>query len=308
MRYGAITGGIRSWRRCAVLVALAIVLTIAVFPAAPAGAADTRIVGAQSVHVRACPATDCDVVGTAWLGSTVRVTGPEANGFLPVQVNGMLGFVHRLYIGGTSHDPWLNEGQAGCQRIAMIFNIGIGYEPSQTVLDTLLTSGVDATMFPMGWWALQHPDYMRGLETSGFVIGTHGHDSLHLTQYGTDTVVADIETSANAIESVIGRQIDPWFTPYAADTSPWMRGVIADLGYTSVGWRVPAADYGSNATAESVYAQVVPNTYDGAILEFHLDGPATEQSTAVALPWIIADLQAAGYQFVTVPELATPCS
>jgi len=49
------------------------------------------------------------------------------------------------------------------------------------------------------------------------------------------------------------------------------------------------------------------NVTDGAIIEMHLDGPASALSTGVALPWLIADLRAEGYQFVTIPQMTEPC-
>lgn len=46
---------------------------------------------------------------------------------------------------------------------------------------------------------------------------------------------------------------------------------------------------------------------DGGIIEFHLDGPAMERSTAAALPGIVAELKARGHTLVTVPEIVLPC-
>ena len=60
-------------------------------------------------------------------------------------------------------------------------------------------------------------------------------------------------------------------------------------------------------TADEVYNRVMARVHDGAIVELHLDGPATDQSTALALPSIIHDLEARGYRLVTVPEILLPC-
>ena len=47
--------------------------------------------------------------------------------------------------GGTA--PWFREGDVACGRIALVFNIGIGETPSETILHTLVEKEVDATMF-----------------------------------------------------------------------------------------------------------------------------------------------------------------
>ena len=59
--------------------------------------------------------------------------------------------------------------------------------------------------------------------------------------------------------------------------------------------------------AESIYGNVVGGAYDGAIIELHLDSERSIDGTAVALPWIIDDLRAQGYRFVTVPTIAGGC-
>ncbi len=52
---------------------------------------------------------------------------------------------------------------------------------------------------------------------------------------------------------------------------------------------------------------MVNGAYDGAIVEFHIDGAATAVSTGRAPPRIIQTLRARGFTFVTIPRLATPC-
>jgi peptidoglycan/xylan/chitin deacetylase (PgdA/CDA1 family)/uncharacterized protein YraI len=251
---------------------------------------------------------DCQVIGAASLGDTIEVTGSITNGFYPVRWFGVDGFAHSLFVTTGSVAPWFVEGDVSCKRVAFSFNIGIGNTPSQTVLNTLVQKDVDATMFPMGWWAEAHPDYLRALNAAGFVIGTHGDQMLFLTDQGDATIRKDVTDSIAAIESVIGRPMDPYFTPYAADTDNRVRTIVSELGLLPVGWKIAAADYGTGVTEQFVYSQIMNNIYPGAVVEFHLDGPSTAQSTARALPRIIDDLRARGYEFVTVPQMTIPCS
>ncbi len=180
-----------------------------------------------------------------------------------------------------SDAPWFVEGDVACPRIALIFDIGIGETPSETVLDTLIEKDVSATMFPMGSFARSQPDYLRRLADAGFEIGTHGDTNLWLTDAPDDAIRADIRSSIDAIEAVIGRPIDRYHTPYAANTDERVRTVVASEGLLPVGWKVAAPDWSADATEEGVYNAVFYNAYPGAIVEMHLDGPATERSTAV---------------------------
>jgi len=265
------------------------------------------VTATDNVNIRICPATGCEIVATAKLGAPLDVTGNPVNGFLPVSINGTRGFAYALYITDQVEDTWFFEGEAGCKRVAFIFNIGVGATPSQSVPETLVEENVPATMFAMGEWAIEHPDYLRTLDKAGFTIGTHGNTATYLTSATDEEVAADIQASLVNISAVTGKPVAPWATPYAADTDPRIRRITAQLGLVPVGWTVSAADYDGTATADSVYDQVTGSVTDGSIVEFHLDGPATGSSTAVALPRIIETLRADGYTFVTVPEMATPC-
>jgi peptidoglycan/xylan/chitin deacetylase (PgdA/CDA1 family) len=270
-------------------------------------AASGTVVATDAVNVRACPSTACDILGIVHLGAALEIIGDPIDGFYPVAWQGGEGFVYALFVsvGGTA--PWFREGDPSCNRVAIIFNIGIGYTPSSSIVQTLLDYNVPATMFPMGWWALEQPEFLRMLADAGFVIGTHGHGSVNLPTLADAAISHDVNTSVEAIEWVLGRPISPYFTPYAADSDERVRAIVSNLGLLPVGWHVAAADYGPDATEQSVYDYVMPNVYPGAIIELHLDGPATEQSTALALPRIIEDLWAQGYDLVTVPDLVNPC-
>lgn len=274
----------------------------------PAGVGAATVSGTDAVNIRSCASLDCEVVGIAPLGSPVDVIGDEQDGWVPVSWGNVQGYAYSLYVGSGTEAPWLLQGDPACNQVALIFNIGIGNAPSASVIDTLLAEDVDATMFPMGWWAGAYPEYLKTLDEAGFVIGTHGGEQVLLTTLDDGAITADVASSVTAIEAIIGRGIDPWMTPYAADTDERVRRLVAEMGLMPVGWTIAAADYGPEATADGVYAQVMSGITPGAIVELHLDGPATEVSTALALPLIIRDLRAQGYDLVTIPELAQPCT
>ena len=272
-----------------------------------ASAATGRVVATPSVNIRTCPTLECQVIGAASLNDNVEITGTMVNGFYPVRWFGVEGWAYGLYLmpGGTA--PWFVEGDAYCNRVAFVFNIGIGYTPSQSILNTLIQQDVDATMFPMGSFARSQPGYLRQLDDAGFVIGTHGDRNLFLTNESDSAIRQDVNASIAAIEAVIGRPMDPYFTPYAADTNNRVRTVVSQMGLLPVGWNIAANDYASTATESAVYSRIMNNVYPGAVIEFHLDGPATESSTARALPRIIRDLRAQGYEMATIPDMADPC-
>jgi len=199
------------------------------------------------------------------------------------------------------------QGDAGCMRVALIFNMGSGYEPATSILNTLSAYGVRATMFPMGWFADARSEIVQWMSASGHVIGSHGYLGPELTSRSDWDVANDIAASSQSIANAIGYWPAPWFTPFAGAADDRVRAIAVNQGYTTVSWGVNSNDWGWNATAASVYANVMDNVYDGAIVELHFDSPTTTSSTAGALPWIIEDLSARGYRLVTVPDMTQPC-
>jgi len=270
-------------------VALVAAILLPLLAVRPADAAMGRVVTAESLNIRACAALDCQVIGAAHLGDAIEIAGGIVNGFYPVRWFGQDGYAFAPYINPGNTAPWFVEGDVSCKRVALTFNIGIGYTPSQSVLNTLIQKETDATMFPMGWWVAAQPNYLRALDAAGFVIGTHCDERNNLTGLSDAGIRQDTLDSIAAIEAMIGRPIDPYHTPYAADTDNRVRTVVSNLGLLPVGWKVAAADYGSGVTSSFVYSRVMNGIYPGAIVEFHLDGPASAPSTGSGVINVLAE-------------------
>lgn len=293
------------------------VLALAIWPGvAPATAqahapeADSAIVvSTNALDIRSCPEPDCAVAATAPLGSAIAVTGEEVDGYVPIRFEDQSGFAPALFLAADpSSPPYLLEGEPGCQRVAFLFNIGVGFEPDLGILETLKAEQVPAAMFVMGWWTEQNGPFLKRLADDGYLIGSHGYDAIEATTRSDDEVYDDVWHATETIEAAIGRPMDRYFTPYAAAIDDRVRSIVAAQGLLPVAWNVPAADYGEEATEASVYSRVMDNMYDGAIVEFHLDAEKSADTTGRALPRIIDDLRAQGYRFVTIPEMMQPCS
>jgi peptidoglycan/xylan/chitin deacetylase (PgdA/CDA1 family) len=264
--------------------------------------------GSPAVNVRDCPSFACDVIGTVTVSDRVEITGEQTDGFYPIRFNSLSGYAYSLYISPLPDPaPYFFRGEPGCNRVAIIFNVGVGYEFDLPTLDILEQYDVPATFFVMRWWAEQNPDLLRELVARGYPIGSHGDMPLDLSLTSDADVIADIQSAEAKIRAIIGDDLGPWLTPFAASGDERTRVIISGQGYLPVGWEVPAADYEADADPNAIWERVVPNIYDGAIIEMHIDAPATAAGTRVALPWVIDALSQRGYQFVTIPELVLPC-
>jgi peptidoglycan-N-acetylglucosamine deacetylase len=198
-------------------------------------------------------------------------------------------------------------GEPGCGRVALIFNVGSGYEPALSILDTLKSYDVAATMFLMGWWLDWAPDTAKYLASFGHPLGSHGNLPPEYTIRTDEDIKADIWATEEAFLRVLGYKPLPIITAFAGASDARVNAIAARLGYTMIGWKVETADWDPNVSATMIYDRVVNTVYDGGIVEMHIDSSASVRTTAVALPWIIEDLAAMGYRFVTIPEMMTGC-
>src|SRR6185437_15327677 len=142
-------------------------------------------------------------------------------------------------------------GDPSLPAVALVFNVGAGFEPATAILDTLADEHQHATFFVMGWWAEQHPDLLRQIADGGHEIASHGHSIFDLTQATDAEVRADLESADTAISAVIGRTTRPLWSPSAGYRDARVRGIAASLGYRPILWTIDSSDWTAEATPES---------------------------------------------------------
>jgi peptidoglycan/xylan/chitin deacetylase (PgdA/CDA1 family) len=197
------------------------------------------------------------------------------------------------------------QGDPSRPDVALVFNVGAGFEPATAILTALAEHQQTATFFVMGWWAERHPDLLRQIAEGGHEIASHGHSIFDLTQATDVQVRADLESADAAIAAVTGRSTRPLWSPSAGYRDARVRGIAAALGYRPILWTVDSGDWTTEATPESVYSHVVNGAQNGAIIVLHVDSPTSRDSTAQVLSAAIDRLQADGYRLVTITELLT---
>src|SRR5260370_19717127 len=202
-------------------------------------------------------------------------------------------------------DSEVSSGDPSLPNIALVFNVGAGYEPATSILETLADRRQRSTFFVMGWWAERHPDLLRQIADGGHEIASHGHSIFDLTQASDAQVRADLESADAAIAAVTGHTTRPLWIPSAGYRDARVKTVAASLGYRPILLTIDSADWTTEATPESVYRHIVNGAANGAIIVLHFDSPTSADSTAQWLPAAIDALRAAGYRLTTITQLLT---
>jgi peptidoglycan/xylan/chitin deacetylase (PgdA/CDA1 family) len=197
------------------------------------------------------------------------------------------------------------HGNSTLANVALVFNVGAGYEPASAILETLADHQQHATFFVMGWWAERHPGELRQIAAAGHEIASHGHSIFDLTQASDAQVRADLEDADRAISSITGHSTRPLWSPSAGYRDARVRSIAADLGYRPILWTVDSGDWTTDASPESVYSHIVNGASNGAIIVLHYDSPHSAVATAEVLPAAIDALRGAGFQLMTITDLLT---
>lgn len=199
------------------------------------------------------------------------------------------------------------RGKPSEKMVALTFDDGPNEPYSSQILDILADYDVKATFFLIGKNVELYPETAKRIVAEGHALGNHSysHNANHaLTEYGAK----DLELAQAAIYNTTGVKPHLYRPPHGKK-SPWELQKVRSDGLIEVTWSVSSNE--PNTGSPLVMAQAIVNrTKPGGIILLH-DGYGTAHNsrysdkslTVEALPLIIEQLQAKGFQLVTVPEL-----
>ncbi len=193
----------------------------------------------------------------------------------------------------------VNPRPSSGKYVALTFDDGpSSYTPQ--ILEILKEKGVRATFFNLGSQAQSNPSGSRAIVEAGQELASHTMAHRNLPTVDRDTLRSEISTAADALSEASGTHPQMIRAPYGAfgDTE-WARS--GDLISCNVLWNVDTCDW-ERPGADAIRAEAVNSAFNGAIILMH-DGGGNREQTVAALPGIIDDLRAKGYEFVTVSEL-----
>lgn len=195
--------------------------------------------------------------------------------------------LHHIRI--TKRDP------VGKKLVALTFDDGPSATTTPTLLDTLYKEDVPVTFFVLGNMARANPDIVKRAASEEHVIASHTMYHQNLVRLKAPEVESDINEAKSVLESITGTAPTLTRPPY---------GSINDYVRTYAGtplilWSVDTLDWKSKDPA-AILATTMEQVHDGAIILMHDVHPTSVE----AVPTLITSLRDAGYEFVTVPELA----
>lgn len=179
--------------------------------------------------------------------------------------------------------------------IALTFDDGPSPITTPRLLDILQEKKVKATFFVLGRMAQVSPEILKREEREGHAVGSHTMGHVDLTTMDITGVEQDMAVMDGVFNEILGRPVGLVRPPYGAINDVVKAGVEKPL----VIWTIDPEDW-KFKDAGRTRRHIMERAFDGSIVLLH----DIYSQTVDAVEVVIDDLRAAGYEFVTVPEMA----
>lgn len=180
--------------------------------------------------------------------------------------------------------------------IALTIDDGPSGQITDTLLEGLEARGAHATFFICGYRIRSFRAYPQKILDGGHEIGLHTDSHATLTKLDSDGVRKELEGMMGLLPE--GYRVTLMRPPGGAYNNT-VKAVCLDMGLSIIMWSVDPKDWATN-DVDLIVSRIVNGASDGAIILMH----DLKSSSVQAALKAIDKLQAQGYVFVTVSELA----
>lgn len=189
-------------------------------------------------------------------------------------------------------DPTIDPTQ---KLVALTFDDGPNPTHTNAILDTLEQYGAKATFFDLGSLVEKYPDVVRREEALGCETASHSYAHKNFNKLSNAEIKTDMQQTEAAFQKALGHSPSLFRPPYGAcDTR-----VAQQIDLPICLWSVDTLDWKSRDAAEILKVIRAEGDLDGKVILMH----GIYGATAEAVAQLVPQLQAEGYQLVTVSEL-----
>lgn len=181
--------------------------------------------------------------------------------------------------------------------IALTFDDGPASGSTEKILDALQQYNADATFFMLGEKANENPDLAKRVADEGHEIANHSITHPDLANLDQQQVRNEMQDSQNQIEEATGVRPDLFRPPYGS-RSDTVDSVASETNQQLVFWDIDTMDW-DNQDPQEMEQIIEKQIQPGSVILMH----DIHETSADAVPQILATLQNQGYEFVKVSDV-----
>jgi cellulose synthase/poly-beta-1,6-N-acetylglucosamine synthase-like glycosyltransferase/peptidoglycan/xylan/chitin deacetylase (PgdA/CDA1 family)/spore germination protein YaaH len=199
-------------------------------------------------------------------------------------------------------------------KVALTFDDGPDPRWTAKILDILKAKNAPATFFVIGENMEMWPDLVKREVDQGETVGSHTYTHPNIALISPSQMDLELNVTQRLFQVITGRTLRLFRPPYLGDASPSTAREVAPLlvaqkyGYLSVGLRIDPDDW-TRPGVQPIIQRTLDRLADknpetgGQVVLLH-DSGGDRSQTVAALPILIDQLRAHGYQIVSVADLA----
>ncbi len=180
--------------------------------------------------------------------------------------------------------------------ISITFDDGPSGKVTQKLLDGLRERDAKATFFICGYRIKSYKSYPQLILDGGHEIGLHTANHENLTKLDKEGIRQELEGMLDQLPE--GYQVR-LMRPPGGSYNNSVKAVCLDMGLSIIMWSVDPQDWATN-DVDTIVSRILRGASEGSIILMH----DLKSSSVTAAMKAIDKLQALGYEFVTVSELA----
>ena len=180
------------------------------------------------------------------------------------------------------------------KRIALTFDDGPHPIYTPQMLELLKEEQVPATFFLLGENVELYGDVVKKIAKEGHLIGNHTYHHVQVTSLSLEEACKEIQETSDLIEELTGTGTEYVRPPFGT----WNEELEERLNMIPVMWSIDTKDW-TTQNVDWIVRETVKHAEDHDIILMH----DSYQSTVDAVKRVIEQLEAEGFEFVTVDEI-----
>lgn len=243
-------------------------------------------------------------------GAFLKIKEPASMGLRTVELDPATGLVTgQTY--STLPSPYSVKKYGRNEGAKLVLTFDDGPEPEYTIpiLDSLKSAGVPATFFVVGARVMGEQSIVERIIREGHEIGAHSFTHQYMGDLSSVRADLEFSLSQKAIAGASGRETLLYREPFQRTGGPIKADRVRTLsiaqekGLIIAGMEIAPKDW-EGWSAQQIADHVISEVEAGAgnVILLH-DGGADRTETVIAVPIIVAVLQARGYEFTTLGDL-----